>query len=354
MSTKTILVTGGCGFIGSNYVLEELETRPETRIINLDALTYAGNPDNLESLADHPGYRFVKGRIGDRELVARLLREVQVDAVVNFAAESHVDRSIKSPAIFVETNVLELTHLLQTVHQYEQGLSGEQRDGFRFLHVSTDEVFGSLAKDEPPFSEASPFAPNSPYAASKAAGDHLVHSFHHTFGLPVLIANCSNNYGPLQFPEKLIPLMIFKALEGEPLPVYGDGSHIRDWLYVRDHVRAISVILGNGRVGETYCIGGESERDNLTLVRTICSILDRLTPKRSGSYADQISFVKDRPGHDFRYAIDPTKLRRELGWRPQTNFDEGIEKTVKWYLDNQDWCSGISKKRTEFGWSGKR
>lgn len=341
MSTRTILVTGGCGFIGSNYILEQIEAQPETRIINLDALTYAGNPKNLDCLAGHPGYRFVKGRIGDRELVTRILRDESVDAVVNFAAESHVDRSIDQPGAFVETNVLETTRLLQASLVYHRDLPDEQSDRFRFLHISTDEVFGSLKPDEAPFSEASPFAPNSPYAASKAAGDHLVRSFHRTYGLPVLTANCSNNYGPLQFPEKLIPLMISKAIAGDPLPIYGDGSNIRDWLYVRDHARAISTILEKGRVGETYCIGGETERDNLTIVKTICSILDRHKPKGSGSHADQITFVDDRLGHDFRYAIDPSKIRKELGWQPRMTFDQGIEETVNWYLENQAWCEAI-------------
>lgn len=341
MTPKTILVTGGCGFIGSNFILEQLENEAGPRIVNLDALTYAGNPRNLEAIKQDGRYHFRQGRIGEVSVVGRLLRDFEVDVVVNFAAESHVDRSIENPAAFVETNVLETTRLLQVALEYHRELRKEGRDHFRFLHISTDEVFGSLAPDAPPFSESSPFAPNSPYAASKASSDHLVRSFHRTFGLPVLIANCSNNYGPLQFPEKLIPLIISKALGGEPFPIYGDGSHIRDWLYVRDHVRAIAAVLTRGRVGETYCIGGETERDNLSVVRTISGILDRLKPKASGSYQDQISFVNDRPGHDFRYAIDPTKIRRELDWHPRMTFEQGLERTVGWYLENQDWCEAI-------------
>lgn len=341
MKHRSLLVTGGCGFIGSNFILEMLEKHPELRVINLDALTYAGNPENLASVEDDDRYHFCHGRIGDDVLVSKLLREHGVDAVVNFAAESHVDRSIDNPAAFVETNVLETTRLLHVARGYFQELSGGSRERFRFLHVSTDEVYGTLEQGSAAFSETTPFAPNSPYAASKAASDHLVRSYHHTFGLPVVTTNCSNNYGPFQFPEKLIPLMIANAVEGKPLPVYGDGSNIRDWLYVRDHARAIEVALERGRLGETYCVGGDAERNNLTVVHTVCRILDQLRPKPEGEYADQITFVKDRPGHDFRYAIDASKIANELGWKPTVSFDEGMERTVRWYLENEAWSRAI-------------
>ncbi|MDE2246733.1 MAG: dTDP-glucose 4,6-dehydratase [Xanthomonadaceae bacterium] len=336
---KTLLVTGGAGFIGGNFVLEAI-ARGE-RVINLDKLTYAGNPDTLAAVRGNANHVFVQGDIGDRALGARLLAEHAVDAVVNFAAESHVDRSIDGPAAFIETNVVGTLALLEAARDYWKALPLERQDGFRFLHVSTDEVYGSLGPVGR-FSEATPYAPNSPYSASKAASDHLVRAFHHTYGLPVLTTNCSNNYGPYQFPEKLIPLTIQKALHGEPLPVYGDGRNVRDWLYVGDHCAAIRRVLGAGRAGETYNVGGDAERENLQVVRTICALLDARRPLADGRPRESlITFVKDRPGHDRRYAIDAGKLRRELGWAPAVGFEEGIARTVDWYLDHQPWVARV-------------
>ena len=336
---KTLLVTGGAGFIGGNFVLEAI-ARGE-RVINLDKLTYAGNLDTLAAVRGNANHVFVQGDIGDRALGARLLAEHAVDAVVNFAAESHVDRSIDGPAAFIETNVVGTLALLEAARDYWKALPLERQDGFRFLHVSTDEVYGSLGPVGR-FSEATPYAPNSPYSASKAASDHLVRAFHHTYGLPVLTTNCSNNYGPYQFPEKLIPLTIQKALHGEPLPVYGDGRNVRDWLYVGDHCAAIRRVLEAGRAGETYNVGGDAERENLQVVRTICALLDARRPLADGRPRESlITFVKDRPGHDRRYAIDAGKLRRELGWAPAVGFEEGIARTVDWYLDHQPWVARV-------------
>ncbi len=337
---KTLLVTGGAGFIGGNFVLHVLASTDD-RIINLDRLTYAGNPDTLASLRDHPRHRFVHGDIGDRALVAQLLREHAVDAVVNFAAESHVDRSIDGPAAFIETNVVGTFHLLDCALAHWRGLAAEARAAFRFLHVSTDEVYGSLGPTGA-FTEATPYAPNSPYSASKAASDHLVRAWHHTYGLPVLTTNCSNNYGPYQFPEKLIPLMIAKARAGEPLPIYGDGSNVRDWLYVEDHCRAIARVLAAGRPGAVYNVGGNSERTNLEVVDTLCALLDEALPHSPNRpHARLKQFVTDRPGHDQRYAIDASKLQRELGWAPQETFETGLARTLQWYLDNQAWVQRV-------------
>ncbi|WP_276966202.1 dTDP-glucose 4,6-dehydratase [Metallibacterium scheffleri] len=336
----TWLVTGGAGFIGGNFVLEALR-QPELRIVNLDKLTYAGNPDTLAALRDNPRHVFVHGDIGDGALVARLLREHAVDAVLNFAAESHVDRSIDGPAEFVHTNVVGTLALLEAARDHWKALPLDRQDGFRFLHVSTDEVYGSLGPLGA-FSETTPYAPNSPYSASKAASDHLVRAFHHTYGLPTLTTNCSNNYGPYQFPEKLVPLTIQKALAGEPLPVYGDGRNVRDWLYVGDHCAAIRRVLEAGRVGETYNIGGNSERENIQVVRGICALLDARHPLLQGKRREAlIGFVKDRPGHDRRYAIDAGKLKRELGWAPTHTFEHGLARTVDWYLDNQPWVRRV-------------
>ncbi len=335
----TWLVTGGAGFIGGNFVLEAV--RSGVRVINLDALTYAGNLQTLASIDEDPNHAFVHGDIGDRELVARLLVEHQPDAVINFAAESHVDRSIDGPAAFIETNVVGTLGLLESVRDYWKALPDGRRDAFRFLHVSTDEVYGTLGETGK-FSETTPYAPNSPYSASKAASDHLVRAFHHTYGLPTLTTNCSNNYGPYHFPEKLIPLVIAKALAGEPLPVYGDGQQVRDWLFVTDHCEAIRTVLEKGRVGETYNVGGDSERRNLEVVEAICDLLDARRPRDDGQHRrTQITFVADRPGHDRRYAIDASKLQGELGWRPRHTFEQGIAETVDWYLDNQDWVQRI-------------
>ena len=337
---QTWLVTGGAGFIGGNFVLDTLAAGG-VRIVNLDALTYAGNRDTLASLQQNPGHHFVHGDIGDRELVASLLREHQPDAVVNFAAESHVDRSIDGPAAFVQTNVVGTLALLEAVRDHWRALPEASRGAFRFLHVSTDEVFGSLGASGA-FTEDSPYAPNSPYSASKAASDHLVRAFHHTFGLPVLTTHCSNNYGPYQFPEKLIPLVIQRAQAGEDLPVYGDGRNVRDWLYVGDHVTALRRVLEAGRVGATYNIGGDSERENLQVVEAICALLDARRPRADGKpRASQMRFVADRPGHDRRYAIDATRLKSELGWAPSVRFEEGIERTVDWYLGNQPWVGRV-------------
>ncbi len=336
----TWLVTGGAGFIGGNFVLEAL-LQPKLRIVNLDKLTYAGNMDTLAALRDNPRHVFVHGDIGDGALVARLLREHAVDAVLNFAAESHVDRSIDGPAEFVHTNVVGTLALLEAARDHWKALPLDKQDGFRFLHVSTDEVYGSLGPLGA-FSETTPYAPNSPYSASKAASDHLVRAFHHTYGLPTLTTNCSNNYGPYQFPEKLVPLTIQKALAGEPLPVYGDGRNVRDWLYVGDHCAAIRRVLEAGRVGETYNIGGNSERENIQVVRGICALLDARRPLPQGKrHEDLITFVKDRPGHDRRYAIDASKLQRELGWAPTHSFEHGLAHTVDWYLEHQPWVARV-------------
>jgi len=336
----TILVTGGAGFIGSNFVIDWLASSRET-VVNLDKLTYAGNPANLASLAGAPEHQFVRGDIGDRELVRNLLARHRPRAIVNFAAESHVDRSIHGPAEFVQTNVVGTFSLLDEVRAWWQSQAADAREGFRFLHVSTDEVYGSLGPADPAFSETTPYSPNSPYSASKAGSDHLVRAYHHTYGLPVLTTNCSNNYGPYQFPEKLIPLVILNATRGKPLPVYGDGMNVRDWLYVGDHCRAIRAVLENGVPGEVYNIGGNSEHTNIDVVRRICTLLDRLQPRQRGTHADLIAFVTDRPGHDRRYAIDASKIARELGWQPAETFDSGLERTVRWYLDNPAWIAGI-------------
>ncbi|OPL12547.1 MAG: dTDP-glucose 4,6-dehydratase [delta proteobacterium MLS_D] len=338
----TIFVTGGAGFIGSNFVLDRL-ARSSEPVVNLDTLTYAGNPENLAGLRDNPAHIFVKGDIGDTALISRLLAEHQPAAVINFAAESHVDRSIHGPDDFIQTNIVGTFRLLEAVRAYWSDLEGEQKEVFRFLHVSTDEVYGTLGDDDPAFSETNRYAPNSPYSASKAAADHLVRAYHHTYGLPVLTTNCSNNYGPYQFPEKLIPLILHNALAGKPLPIYGDGQQVRDWLYVMDHCRAINRVIEAGTVGETYNIGGWNEKANLDVVHTLCDMLDELRPRDDGkSYREQITFVKDRPGHDRRYAIDATKLERELGWKPEETFETGIRKTVQWYLDNADWVRNVT------------
>ena len=369
-----ILVTGSAGFIGSNFVLDWLAQNDES-IVSLDKLTYAGNLENLAALKDDPRYIFVQGDIGDTALAGELLARHRPRAVVNFAAESHVDRSIHGPEDFIQTNIVGTFHLLEAVRAYWSGLADAEKSGFRFLHVSTDEVYGSLAKDEPAFSETRRYEPNSPYSASKAASDHLVRAYHHTYGLPVLTTNCSNNYGPYHFPEKLIPLMIVNALAGKPLPVYGDGQQIRDWLYVKDHCAAIRCVLEKGRLGEVYNIGGWNEKTNIDIVHTICDLLDELRPLKpvsgklevaSGAsaasttttttthhspltthhsplttYRSLITYVQDRPGHDRRYAIDARKIERELGWHPTETFETGIRKTVQWYLDNQDWVSHV-------------
>lgn len=335
----TWLVTGGAGFIGGNFVLEAISRG--VRIINLDALTYAGNLDTLAPLKDNPAHVFVQGNIGDRELVVRLLAEHRPGAVINFAAESHVDRSIDGPGAFIQTNVVGTLGLLEAVRDHWRSLQGEARDAFRFLHVSTDEVYGTLGETGK-FTEATAYAPNSPYSASKAASDHLVRAFHHTYGLPVLTTNCSNNYGPYHFPEKLIPLVIAKALAGEALPVYGDGKQVRDWLYVTDHCAAIRAVLEKGRVGETYNVGGDAEKQNIEVVETICALLDQRRPREDGKpRSSQITFVADRPGHDRRYAIDASKLKQELGWQPQHSFEQGIAATVDWYLANQEWVGRV-------------
>ena len=343
-----ILVTGGCGFIGSNFIRQRLTegASPLRKLVNLDLLTYAGNPANLSDLASDPRYVFQKGDIGDEALVARLLQEHDIDAIVNFAAESHVDRSIDSPEPFIQTNVTGTLRLLNAARRHWSQLPDGRRDKFRFLHVSTDEVYGTLAPHDPAFSETTPFAPNSPYAASKAASDHLVRAFQHTYGLPTLTTNCSNNYGPYHFPEKLIPLMILNALDGKPLPVYGDGQQIRDWLYVEDHAAAIWLVLQRGRTGETYNVGGLNERANLDVVKTLCALLDAKSPRPDGtSYTGQITYVADRPGHDRRYAIDCSKLQSELGWTPRESFETGLAKTVDWYLKNRSWTDDITQNR---------
>ena len=336
-----ILVTGGAGFIGANFVLDWLAHHDEP-VINVDKLTYAGNLENLASLQGDVRHIFVQADIGDSAVIGQLLAQHQPRAVVNFAAESHVDRSIHGPEDFIQTNVVGTFRLLEAVRAYWNGLEGEAKTSFRFLHVSTDEVYGTLSLTDPAFTEENNYEPNSPYSASKAASDHLVRAWHHTYGLPVLTTNCSNNYGPLHFPEKLIPLMIVNALAGKPLPIYGDGQQIRDWLYVRDHCSAIRRVLEAGKVGETYNVGGWNEKANIDIVKTVCALLDELRPRTDGkSYAEQITFVTDRPGHDRRYAIDPTKIETELGWKPKYNFDTGIAQTIQWYLDNEDWWKHI-------------
>jgi dTDP-glucose 4,6-dehydratase len=327
-----LLVTGGAGFIGSNFVLSTIAGTGEP-IVNLDKLTYAGNLRNLEPLRNDSRHVFVQGDVCDRSLVRDLLKKHNPRAIVHFAAESHVDRSISGPAPFVQTNVVGTFSLLEEAKAYS-----EKQSGLRFLHVSTDEVYGSLGPSDPAFTEKTPYAPNSPYAASKAAADHLVRAYHHTYGLPTLTTNCSNNYGPYQFPEKLIPLMIANALAGKPLPVYGEGRNVRDWLYVLDHCEAVRLVLERGRAGDTYNIGGGAEKSNIDVVNTICSLLDKAAPRKGARYADLISFVKDRPGHDWRYAMDYAKIRRELGWHPRESFQSGLEKTVRWYLDNRAWA----------------
>jgi len=337
----SILVTGGAGFIGANFIQQWIKFE-RAAVVNLDRLTYAGNLQNIAGLQGNPRHVFIHGDIGDRELVSAVLREHHPQAIVNFAAETHVDRSIHSPEDFIQTNVVGTFHLLDEARGYWEALPAEERTRFRFLHVSTDEVYGSLKLDQRPFSETTPYSPNSPYAASKAAADHFARAYFRTYGLPTLTTNCSNNYGPYQFPEKLIPLIILNALAGRPLPVYGDGSNVRDWLYVGDHCTAIRRILEDGRPGETYNIGGNSEKRNIDLVKTICTLLDELHPNSpTVPHERLIAFVKDRPGHDQRYAIDPSKIEREFGWHPTETFESGIRKTVQWYLENQEWARDV-------------
>jgi dTDP-glucose 4,6-dehydratase len=341
INNMTILVTGAAGFIGSNFVLDWLDQSSE-EVVSLDLLTYAGNLENLSSLNQNPHHHFVKGNIGDRDLVLTLLKKHEIRAVIHFAAESHVDRSIHESKDFIETNIVGTYNLLESVRTYWNDLDEVSKKAFRFLHVSTDEVYGSLNDKAPAFTENHPYEPNSPYSASKAASDHLVRAWFHTYGLPSLTTNCSNNYGPYHFPEKLIPLCILNALNGKPLPIYGDGKQIRDWLYVKDHCSAIREVLKQGHMGETYNVGGWNEKTNLEVVETLCAILDELKPKSDGkSYADQITFVKDRPGHDRRYAIDASKIERDLGWRPQETFETGLRKTVIWYLENEIWVNHV-------------
>jgi len=335
-----ILVTGGAGFIGSNFVLQQMQNE-SLSILNLDKLTYAGNLRNLESLGGNPQYEFVQADIADRDAVRKILEDHQPDAIVHFAAESHVDRSIRGPGEFIHTNIDGTFVLLEETRGYWAGMSSDSREKFRFLHVSTDEVYGSLGPNDPSFSETTPYAPNSPYAASKAASDHLVRAYHHTYGLPTLTTNCSNNYGRFQFPEKMIPLMILNARQGKPLPVYGDGMNVRDWLYVEDHCEAIAAVLRRGRPGETYNIGGWNEKPNLEVVHAICDLVDEMEPG-PGSRRELITFVKDRPGHDRRYAMNATKIERELGWRPKETFESGIRKTVRWYLENDAWVRDVT------------
>jgi len=337
----SVLITGGAGFIGANFVLDWVDHSDE-KIVNLDKLTYAGNLESLASLKNNPQHVFVQGDIGDVALLPKLLAEHQPRAVLNFAAESHVDRSIHGPGEFIETNIVGTFRLLESVRGYWHGLSADAQSQFRFLHVSTDEVYGSLAPQDPAFTERHQYEPNSPYSASKAASDHLVRAWHHTYGLPVVTTNCSNNYGPLHFPEKLIPLMIVNALAGKPLPVYGDGMQVRDWLYVKDHCSAIRRVLEGGQLGETYNVGGWNEKPNIEIVKTVCVLLDELRPRADGtSYTTQISYVKDRPGHDRRYAIDARKLEKDLGWKPAETFETGIRKTVAWYLENTEWVAHV-------------
>ncbi|MEE3716412.1 dTDP-glucose 4,6-dehydratase [Tumidithrix elongata RA019] len=337
---KNFLVTGGVGFIGSNFILKARKEQ-WANIINLDKLTYASNPNTLEALDRDPGYHFVHGDIGNLELVRSLLEQHQPDAIINFAAESHVDRSIVSPQDFIQTNIFGTFQLLEASKTYYEKLPSPRQAQFRFLHISTDEVYGSLSKTDPAFREDTPYAPNSPYAASKAGSDHLVRAYHHTYGLPTLTTNCSNNYGPRQFPEKLIPLIVLNALNGKPLPIYGDGQNIRDWLYVEDHCEAIYLVLQQSQVGETYNVGGNNEVTNIEVVKQICAILDRLAPKPDFNYASLITFVKDRPGHDRRYAIDCRKIYQDLGWQPQESFESGLLKTIQWYLSNSTWVEQV-------------
>ena len=342
MRNNPILVTGGAGFIGSNFVLHWLSTEAG-RVVNLDKLTYAGNLQNLETISADPRYTFVHGDIGDRKLVQDVFERHQPRAVVHFAAESHVDRSIHGPEEFVRTNVSGTASLLEEVRAHCASLSEKDQAAFRFLHISTDEVYGSLGPDDPPFSEGTPYAPNSPYAASKAGSDHLVRAYHHTYGLSTLTTNCSNNYGPFQFPEKLIPLIILNSMQGKPLPVYGDGKNVRDWLFVSDHCEAVRTVLARGVVGETYNIGGRNEKPNIEIVETICTILDELRPHDPVvPHRNLITFVRDRPGHDRRYAIDARKIERELGWKPRETFETGIRKTVQWYLENEAWVRDVT------------
>ena len=338
---NTILVTGGAGFIGSNFILQRLE-QDSASIVNLDKLTYAGNLRNLEAIANERRYEFVHGDIADRGLVGSLLQRRRPRAIAHFAAESHVDRSIRGPEDFVRTNVDGTFALLEEFRKYWASLTEQEQTEFRFLHVSTDEVYGSLGAEDPPFSETTAYAPNSPYAASKAASDHLVRAYHHTYGLPVLTTNCSNNYGRFQFPEKLIPLMILNARDGKPLPVYGDGQNVRDWLYVEDHCSAIATVLDRGKVGETYNIGGWNEKRNLDIVATVCDIVDEIAGPKGSSRRSLITFVRDRPGHDRRYAMNASKIERELGWRPVETFESGIRKTVRWYLENEGWIQDVT------------
>ena len=337
---KTLLVTGGAGFIGSCFVLQTVNAGDN--VINLDKLTYSGNLENLDEINDAPNHVFIRGDIGDEQLVKDVLEKYQPDAVINFAAESHVDRSILDPDVFVKTNVLGTEVLLRVVKDWWKNLDEEKKNKFRFHHISTDEVFGTLSMDDPAFTEETPFAPNSPYSASKASSDHFVRAYHETYGLPTVITNCSNNYGPRQFPEKLIPLMTLNALAGKPLPIYGTGENIRDWLHVEDHCDAIYEVLTKGRVGQTYNIGGRAERNNLFIVNKICEILDEIKPRSDGkSYKEQITFVKDRLGHDLRYAINCSKIEKELGWKPKHNFEDGLKETIQWYLNNEEWVKNI-------------
>ncbi|OLP19470.1 dTDP-glucose 4,6-dehydratase [Leptolyngbya sp. 'hensonii'] len=335
-----LFVTGGAGFIGANFILQARQ-QGWGRVVNLDKLTYASNLQTLVDLETDPDYTFVRGDIGNLELVNHLFEQYQPDAVINFAAESHVDRSILNPQDFIQTNVVGTFRLLEAARNYWQHLAATQRDRFRFLHVSTDEVYGSLGPSDPAFREETPYAPNSPYAASKAAADHLVRAYYHTYHLPTLTTHCSNNYGPRQFPEKLIPLILLNALEGKPLPIYGDGQNVRDWLYVTDHCEALYQVLRQGQIGATYNIGGQNEQTNLAVVETICTLLDKLVPQVGLSRSSLITFVKDRPGHDRRYAIDCSKISRELGWQPRENFDSGLAKTIQWYLDHPDWVAQV-------------
>ncbi len=353
-----ILVTGGAGFIGSNFVLDWLAHSDEA-VVNLDILTYAGNLDNLSTLESDPRHIFVRGDIGDTKLLPELFEKYKPRAVINFAAESHVDRSIHGPEDFIQTNVVGTFHLLESVRAYWNNLEAKAKSEFRFLHVSTDEVYGSLGKDDPAFTEENKYEPNSPYSASKAASDHLVRAYHHTYGLPVLTTNCSNNYGPYHFPEKLIPLMIVNALGSKPLPVYGDGQQIRDWLYVKDHCSAIRRVLEAGKLGEVYNVGGWNEKPNIEIVQRVCALLDEMNPRADGkSYLEQVTYVTDRPGHDRRYAIDAGKIERELGWKPAETFETGIRKTVAWYLEHQGWVdnvlSGSYRDWLEKNYSGRQ
>lgn len=338
---RRILVTGGAGFIGSNFVLQQMQ-EGSAHLLNFDKLTYAGNLHNLESVATLPRYEFIQGDIGNRAEVKAAFERFRPTAIVHFAAESHVDRSIRGPADFIQTNINGTFALLEETRAYWSALQEADRSNFRFLHVSTDEVYGSLGPQDQQFSETTPYAPNSPYAASKAASDHLVRAYHHTYGLPTLTTNCSNNYGRFQFPEKLIPLMILNAREGKPLPVYGDGRNVRDWLYVEDHCEAIRTVLERGKVGETYNIGGWNEKPNIEIVETICQLVDEMAPAAGKSRKDLITYVKDRPGHDRRYAIDARKIERELGWKPKETFETGIRKTVRWYLENEQWVRDVT------------